>query len=125
MTWRDSAACAESDPEIWFPKSSAWSPGHPAWTVPRFICQGCPVLAECRAWVDENPQPEGMFGGLTPAERDNPGRFLTCRRGHSLTEPGSVHYTSTGRRCVACARARAARVASKAKRRAAAGAVAS
>lgn len=40
----------------------------------RYICSGCGVRAECRAWAcggedDDDPVPHHVAGGLTPSER--------------------------------------------------------
>ena len=32
------------------------------------ICAACPVLDECKAYIDANPQP-GIWGGTTERER--------------------------------------------------------
>lgn len=41
------------------------------------ICYSCPVMIQCKAWVDEFPQTHGVIGGETAFERngetaDNP-----------------------------------------------------
>jgi transcription factor WhiB len=68
--WRDRAACADSDLELFFPR-----PGpHAAATVNRAkrICVGCPVRAECLADVmgwEQHSQRHGVIGGLSARER--------------------------------------------------------
>ena len=65
MTWRDSAACADADPNLFDPESR--NRNVEPFTEARAICGGCPVQAECledalrhEQWV--------MRGGLTPDE---------------------------------------------------------
>lgn len=66
--WRDSAACRTEDPELFFPAGNTGP-----WLVQiaraKQICGSCPVLEDCLryAW-DANPS-DGIFGGLTDAER--------------------------------------------------------
>lgn len=35
-----------------------------------FVCYECPVMTQCKAWVDANPQEYGVFGGTLPSERN-------------------------------------------------------
>ncbi|MFI7691817.1 WhiB family transcriptional regulator [Nonomuraea sp. NPDC049655] len=62
-SWMDGALCAEADPEAWFPEHGA--PAGPAQT----ICHACPARAACLAYALAEDIPFGIFGGLTPAER--------------------------------------------------------
>lgn len=65
--WRDRAACAGKDVEIFFPQSN--SPARDLWvTEAKRICGGCPVVAECRTFADDT-RAEGVWGGTTDAER--------------------------------------------------------
>ena len=68
---RRPAACARPgiDPRLFEP-----SYGEPAndWLgidKARAICQGCPVLFECRTWAVGVKGLEGMWGNTTPEER--------------------------------------------------------
>lgn len=36
----------------------------------RDTCLSCPVMTQCREWVDKNPQTHGVLGGLTAFERN-------------------------------------------------------
>lgn len=92
--WRQQAACAETDPELWFPDGWHESPDAIA------ICNTCPVRQEClddALRMDDNAF--GIRGGLYPSER----RKLTgpmplprptdCRRcGEPLTGRGLAIY---------------------------------
>lgn len=34
------------------------------------VCLECPVMVQCKAWVDKFPQEFGVFGGTLPSERN-------------------------------------------------------
>jgi WhiB family redox-sensing transcriptional regulator len=57
--------CQETDPEIWFPPGQG-----PSYKLAREFCNRCPVKAECLTYALENDEQEGMFGGLSPVERN-------------------------------------------------------
>jgi WhiB family redox-sensing transcriptional regulator len=68
--WRNDAACKGVDGSIFFPENvqsnSRWEPA-------RKLCNECPVTKECLLfalqWEDLEDR-WGMFGGLTPNERN-------------------------------------------------------
>lgn len=65
--WQNQAACRSYDPAIWFP---AWyQDNQPQVKKARRICRACPVLADCRRFVDEQPQSDGIWAAMTPSER--------------------------------------------------------
>jgi hypothetical protein len=35
----------------------------------KVVCSRCPVIDACEAWARSMPEREGIWGGLTPAER--------------------------------------------------------
>jgi WhiB family redox-sensing transcriptional regulator len=59
-----SAACANVDPELFFPATSR----QPA-TEAKQVCSGCPVKAECLEYSLVNEEEFGVWGGLTEKER--------------------------------------------------------
>jgi WhiB family transcriptional regulator, redox-sensing transcriptional regulator len=61
--WMGGAACAEVDPDVWFPGKGGSN------VEAKAICQGCDVRAECLAWALEQDMAYGVFGGLTRQER--------------------------------------------------------
>lgn len=70
--WRDQAACGDlcrrgAAEAIWWV-----DPRHPKTSVAREICWRCPVREDCLAWAMRLPEPAGIWGGLTPAERNQP-----------------------------------------------------
>ena len=61
--WRDHAACAQTDPDAFFPEKG--ESNRPA----RKICAGCFVREDCLAYALETAQQHGVWGGLTEHER--------------------------------------------------------
>jgi hypothetical protein len=85
--WAEAAACRNRGPTMEMPGGGR---GH-GFTIgqrnqiaaARRICDGCPVLAPCRAWAMTTPDPAVYMvaGGLTPGQRDN------VRKGAPLDQP--------------------------------------
>lgn len=68
--WTERARCRETATEVFFPTSSAAA----EWAPARKVCAGCPVMPQCLAFALLHETPahrHGMWGGLTPAERDD------------------------------------------------------
>ena len=63
MTWREDAACAETDPDAFFPEMG--KSAEPA----KSVCARCPVVAECLKAAVEGNEEFGVWGGLTTSER--------------------------------------------------------
>ncbi|WP_019872897.1 WhiB family transcriptional regulator [Sporichthya polymorpha] len=66
--WRSAAACAGSDPEIFFPIGTI---GPSLRDVARAvaICRSCPVSARCLDWALRSGQEFGVWGGTTEEDR--------------------------------------------------------
>lgn len=66
--WRASAACRDTDPELFFPAANTG----PAWVAQvaaaKAVCRDCPVLEQCRAFAFDGLR-YGVAGGLTEQER--------------------------------------------------------
>jgi WhiB family transcriptional regulator, redox-sensing transcriptional regulator len=60
--WVDRAACAQADPEVFFPDS------RPALSV-QLLCFACPVRTECLAHAVADPSLDGVWGGTTQRQR--------------------------------------------------------
>lgn len=58
------ALCAQTDPEIFFPEKGGSA--LPA----KAICKECPVRMQCLEWALKNDERHGIWGGLSPKERD-------------------------------------------------------
>lgn len=65
------ALCTEADPELWFPE-----PDEPA-DEAKEICRRCLEREACLSWAIAANERYGVWGGLTPRERDR----LVRRRG--------------------------------------------
>ncbi|MFJ3229291.1 WhiB family transcriptional regulator [Streptomyces sp. NPDC086783] len=70
--WHDRAACVNSkiDPEIFFPasaRSRGWE------TLPKKVCQACPVTDPCFRMAIQERITDGIWGGLTGWERHKRG----------------------------------------------------
>lgn len=61
-----SALCAQTDPELFFPDT--WLATTKIQQA-KSICRECPVKAECLAEAIREEYNDGIWGGLTPAER--------------------------------------------------------
>ena len=72
--------CRE-DPELWF------TPG--ATAKAKAICGRCPVRAGCLAHALDHKIAHGVWGGLTPTERDRLTHPRRARREPSLVQPPS------------------------------------
>lgn len=62
-SWQADAACASVDPELFFPKHGDTFPA-------KRVCAGCPVVVDCLEHAIAHREPSGIWGGLTPDERD-------------------------------------------------------
>lgn len=68
--WRKVAACAEVDPETFYPLDL--DPTGPAVAAARRVCASCPVRMACLSDVMTGEDPSrrwGITAGLTPDER--------------------------------------------------------
>jgi WhiB family redox-sensing transcriptional regulator len=77
MSWRQRAACAGLDTNLFFPSEKFPDPKIPR---ARAVCAICPVWEDCLSYALENPTLcGGIWGGLTERERRRQLR-LTARR---------------------------------------------
>jgi len=68
--WTTRAACAETDPEAFYPEKGGST------VAAKAVCAGCPVRAECLAGAVDRRERHGVWGGLSEPER----RALLRRR---------------------------------------------
>jgi WhiB family redox-sensing transcriptional regulator len=61
--WQDSALCAQSDPDAWYPELGG------DLTAPKAICQRCPVRVACLDMALANDEQFGIWGGMAFNER--------------------------------------------------------
>jgi WhiB family redox-sensing transcriptional regulator len=67
-SWRDSAACQNADPDLFFP-IGATGPALDQIDEARRICRACPVRRQCLAWALDLGCAAGIWGGTTEDER--------------------------------------------------------
>jgi WhiB family transcriptional regulator, redox-sensing transcriptional regulator len=68
MTWRNSAACLDEDPELFFPVGNT-GPALGQIEEAKVVCHRCEVVVTCLKWATESRQDTGVWGGLSADER--------------------------------------------------------
>ncbi len=61
--WTTRAACAETDPEAFYPEKGGST------AAAKAVCAGCPVRAACLAEALGHRERHGVWGGLSEPER--------------------------------------------------------
>lgn len=59
--------CQTTDPEIFFPEPGTSHTRELKWAVSE--CKKCPVQRECAEYAIASNEPYGLWGGLSPRER--------------------------------------------------------
>ena len=82
MSWRESAACRDVDPDLFFPIGTG---GLTLVQIgeAKAVCARCPVRERCLEWALDVGQVEGVWGGTTESER----RATRRRSARRKTEP--------------------------------------
>ena len=62
-TWRDSALCAQTDPEEFFPDKGGTT------REAKRVCAACTVRTECLEYALDHGERFGIWGGLSERER--------------------------------------------------------
>ncbi|MFE9650399.1 WhiB family transcriptional regulator [Streptomyces sp. NPDC006365] len=68
MEWLLRAACADEDPELFFPVGTT-GPALQDVEAAKEVCARCPVSYQCLAWALETGQTSGVWGGTCEEER--------------------------------------------------------
>lgn len=69
--WQYDGVCRSVDPEVFFPPDSERGPVRQLREMQaKRYCQACPVLNQCRDHALLIQEPYGVWGGLTPRERE-------------------------------------------------------
>jgi WhiB family transcriptional regulator, redox-sensing transcriptional regulator len=84
--WRFLAACADYDPDLFFPIGTS-GPALRQAERAKAVCAGCPVRAECLDWAQTTGQTYGVWGGLDEHERE---ALDDHRDGHDLHSNGEI-----------------------------------
>lgn len=66
--WTDGAACLGTNPELFFPISTA-GPALEQTDAAKRICARCAVRTDCLDWALRVGEAHGIWGGTTPEER--------------------------------------------------------
>lgn len=70
--WWEQAACLGAPSDVFFPEVDDYTRSR--WDEARKFCEVCPVTQECVEFVmpieEASGRRDGMWGGLTPKERD-------------------------------------------------------
>lgn len=75
--WHSDAACRRDEAGLFFaPSKEPTASRLRREQAAKQVCAGCPVLLECREHALMQPEPYGVWGGLTAAER----RVVLARR---------------------------------------------
>lgn len=61
--WHKDAACASIGNDFWFPEHREQG------VEAKRICLACPVAVDCLRYALENEEPEGIWGGFGPRQR--------------------------------------------------------
>ncbi|NEE35718.1 WhiB family transcriptional regulator, partial [Streptomyces sp. SID7982] len=68
--WHSEAACRRDEAGLFFAPSKEPTAARLAREeAAKRVCGGCPVMIECREHALMQPEPYGVWGGLTAAER--------------------------------------------------------
>ena len=70
--WEFESACGPDTADLFFPDTYGHPRSHrqtPEVRAAKRICRECPVLAECARWALSSREPHGVYGGMTPRER--------------------------------------------------------
>jgi WhiB family redox-sensing transcriptional regulator len=66
----DGAKCRAHDPELWFHDAET-NRDAKKWTAKAIgICEGCPLIKQCRDFALEQRIPFGVYGGMSAKERE-------------------------------------------------------
>ncbi|EPI43664.1 WhiB family transcriptional regulator [Gardnerella vaginalis] len=68
FNWRNTAACRDKDPELFFPLGSAGIAMQQLEEA-KAVCRSCKVATECLRCALETNQDYGVWGGLSEDER--------------------------------------------------------
>ena len=65
--WMRHALCARVGGDFWFPDKGGVSREE---SMAKAICRKCPVRLPCLQYAMDNGETEGVYGGLSPRDRD-------------------------------------------------------
>lgn len=62
-TWRDSALCAQVEPDLFFPEKDGRA------SIAKKVCMACEVRVECLEYALANDERHGVWGGISETGR--------------------------------------------------------
>jgi WhiB family transcriptional regulator, redox-sensing transcriptional regulator len=68
-SWQLEGKCLGQPLEVFFPDDQVRSERRRHENAAKRICRECPVLNKCRDHALRTPEPHGIWGAMTPAER--------------------------------------------------------
>jgi WhiB family transcriptional regulator, redox-sensing transcriptional regulator len=68
MEWLQRAACADENPELFFPVGTT-GPALREVDAAKRVCARCPVRGQCLSWAIRTGQASGVWGGTGEEER--------------------------------------------------------
>lgn len=89
MDWRNSAACRDQDPELFFPVGTT-DRALAQLERAKAVCRACPVREPCLQWaMGSEPigQESGVCAGLSESERRSLKRRAARTPHHSMSGP--------------------------------------
>ncbi|MEU9956385.1 WhiB family transcriptional regulator [Streptomyces sp. NPDC050982] len=95
MEWLRRAACAEEDPELFFPVGTV-GPARRDIAAAKRVCARCPVAGQCLAWALSTGQTSGVWGGT--GEEERAALLRTVRRQKASQESRTSQTSQTSRR---------------------------
>jgi hypothetical protein len=107
--WRDRAACAGEDPDLFFAEDDA--DGELATRKALAICGACPVSAPCLEFAVTSGERWGIWGGVPEQDRAGMGPGIArpglCNKSLHVMNAANTYTNPDGvDRCRACGRAR-------------------
>jgi WhiB family redox-sensing transcriptional regulator len=88
MNWTERAACKDMPASLWFPEAGQ------SGATAKAVCAGCEVRAQCLQFALTTHEQYGIYGGLTPPERQrmNDGAILRQSRCARCEMPFTVWW---------------------------------
>lgn len=85
--WIQRAACADEDPELFFPVGST-GPAERDQREAKRVCERCPVARQCLTYALRTGQTSGVWGGKDEGELAKLRRRRAARRSAGLETDG-------------------------------------
>ncbi|MFD5032279.1 WhiB family transcriptional regulator [Streptomyces sp. NPDC058405] len=94
--WLRQAACADADPELFFPVGESGPAAEQAERA-KEVCHSCPVERQCLEWALDTGRTSGVWGGTDEEERRRLRRRADRRRGAQGSPARARQSSAPGR----------------------------